>query len=232
VHAPIRFRPLALRMLGTLLPLLLVAAAPVRSAGTPGSDEDIVGADRSVDQAALDYYAEGLHHKEVAIGLERQAADVPEADRAALLDRARASYRKAATAQGKALKLKLDYYQAANELGYALRRSGSPHKAIGAYNLALSIKPDFLEAIEYRGEAYLALGSFSAAQDAYMTLFRGDPALAARLLGAMQSVADAPPEFQAWVAERRELAELTGLTTEPAGDWREPVTPPGAGGRP
>jgi tetratricopeptide (TPR) repeat protein len=219
----------------TALTLLLLTASPVRGAGTPGADDDIVGADRTADQAALDYYREGLKHKDAAFELEARAAAIAADERsagsrAALLDQARESYREAAVAQGKALKLKLDYHQAANELGYALRRSGSPRKAIGAYNLALSIKPDFMEAIEYRGEAYLALGMLDEARAAYMTLFRGDPELAARLLGAMQSVPEATAEFRAWVAERRELAAMSGVSAP--GDWSVAPTPPAAAGRP
>ena len=44
-------------------------------------------------------------------------------------------------------------YKAANELGYALRKSGDYRKAIGAYNYALEINPNFHQATEYRGEA-------------------------------------------------------------------------------
>jgi tetratricopeptide (TPR) repeat protein len=208
-------------LLALALPLMLVAAVPVRGAGTPGAADDIVGAERSVDEAARDYYAE-----------EEQAARAGAADRTLLLQEARARYRMAAAAQGKALKLRLDHYQAANELGYALRRAGDAQKAIGAYNLALSIKPDFLEAIEYRGEAYLALGRFDAAKAAYLTLFRSDADLAARLLAAMLAITDAPDDFKAWAAERRELATLSGFTADPENAWSAPVTPLGAAGHP
>ena len=72
------------------------------------------------------------------------------------------------------------HHEAANELGYALRRMGQYSQAIQWYDHALELQPKFLEAIEYRGEAYLAVGKIDAAKQAYMELFRNDPELAAQ----------------------------------------------------
>ncbi|MEJ2087839.1 MAG: tetratricopeptide repeat protein, partial [Gammaproteobacteria bacterium] len=118
-------------------------------------------------------------------------------------------------------KLHLDYYQAANELGYALRQTGDYRKALGAYNFALEIKPDFYPAVEYRGEAYLTLGMLEASREAYMTLFRNDLALARRLLQAMEAYAPRvdDPAFADWVAERKQLAALLPTSAPEAGDW-------------
>ena len=116
---------------------------------------------------------------------------------------------------GKALKLELSHYEAANELGYSLRKTGDYRKALGAYNFALTIKPDFYPAIEYRGEAYLALGMTENAKAAYLTLFQNEPALAAQLLQAMANV-DADEAFSAWVEERAAIAAATPGADMPA----------------
>ena len=192
------------------------------AAGTPGAGcADLIGGEGSADQAAASYYEQGLAHKKTARGLERQAgASADNEERERLIAEAQASYQQAVEAQGKALKLHLDYYQAANELGFAFRKTGDFRKALGAYNFALQIKPDFFEAIEYRGEAFLALDMLEQAKQAYMTLFMNDPALAASLLAAMDASSVDDGDFRSWVAERKMLAGLTSATAvKPASDW-------------
>lgn len=203
-----------------LLSLLLVLAQPAAAAGTPGDGAEPTPEGQTPDEAARAYYAEGLAHKEAALTLEaaaRSATD--EGEQARLLEQARSEYRAAAQVQGRALKLDLDYVEAANELGYALRKSGDFRKALGAYNFALQIRPDFYPAIEYRGEAYLALGMLDEARAAYLTLFRGDQALAARLLEAMAAADTGDPAFEAWVLERGRLAAVTPGATTVSADW-------------
>lgn len=219
-HKPVRPRSNALAV---LLTAGLVIAQPIHGAGTPGADDDELTAEgQSIDEAAVAWYTEGLAHKEAARDKETRAASaVSTEERERLLADAQADYRAAVAAQGKALKLHLDYYQAANELGYALRQTGDYRKALGAYNFALEIKPDFYPAVEYRGEAYLALGMLEASREAYMTLFRNDLALAARLLQAMEASAPRVEDasFAAWVAERKQLAALLPTGTPEPGDW-------------
>jgi tetratricopeptide (TPR) repeat protein len=209
--------------LAVLLTAGLVIAQPIHGAGTPGADDDELTAEGlSIDEAAVAWYSEGLAHKEAAREKEDRAATAGSAEeREQLLADAQADYRAAVAAQGKALKLHLDYYQAANELGYALRQTGDYRKALGAYNFALEIKPDFYPAVEYRGEAYLALGMLEASREAYMTLFRNDLALARRLLQAMEAYAPRvdDPAFADWVAERKQLAALLPTSAPEAGDW-------------
>lgn len=209
------------------LPILLAAtllvAPPLHGAGTPGAGQpELTAAGQSVGDAAVAWHAEGLAHKDAAWDKEARAATAgspQERDR--LLAGAQADYRAAVAAHGKALKLQLDYYQAANELGYALRQTGDYRKALGAYNFALTIKPDFYPAVEYRGEAYLALGMLEEAKAAYLALFRNEPALGARLLTAMQAHAmrSADATLSAWVAERRTLAAMLPDSREHAPDW-------------
>ena len=131
------------------------------------------------------------------------------------LARAQKEYTKAINNYATALQAVPRYAEAANELGYALRKTGQYKKAIGAYNYALEIKPDFNEAIEYRGEAFLALGLVDEAKKAYMQLFRADRDLAGQLMGAMdmwlvgQTDTEGTASFSSWVSERKRLAEVT-----------------------
>lgn len=203
----------------------LVTCAAVQAAGTPGAGAEKVPEGQSASDTAAAHYQTGLQHKAAALTKEEKAAKAEDpALRERLEGDARAEFEAAATAYGRALKLSLNHYEAANELGYALRKTGEYRKALGAYNFALVIKPDFYPAIEYRGEAYLALGRFDLAQEAYMTLFRNDLALAAQLLEAMSEVvksevvasevaSEGDEGFTAWVAERQALASVT-----PGGD--------------
>jgi hypothetical protein len=41
-------------------------------------------------------------------------------------------------------------------MGFALRKTGEPVKALEMYDKALALAPGFPDALEYRGEAYLA----------------------------------------------------------------------------
>ncbi len=202
----------------------LLTAAAAQAAGTPGAGAEEVPVGQSAGDTAATHYQTGLQHKAAALAKETQAAGTADAaDREQLEDDAREEFEAAATAYGKALKLSLSHYEAANELGYALRKTGEYRKALGAYNFALVIKADFYPAIEYRGEAYLALGMFDLAQQAYMTLFRNDLALAAQLLEAMsETVAQAEEDeaFAAWVSERAALAAVTpGGSAGTDRDW-------------
>lgn len=214
-----------LLQLRQLLPLLLCTAPFALAAGTPGAESP----ERPPEGAAAQSEAEARYRA----GLERKAeawthesaaaAESDPEERARLEALALAAYRSAADAQGAALKLDPLYAEAANELGYALRKSGDHRKAVGAYNYAIGLKPDFLEAIEYRGEALLGIGDLEGAKLAYMRLFRDGPELAGTLLLAMQTWLDARADdteeidaFAAWVAERRELASVGLLLNQNA----------------
>ena len=132
------------------------------------------------------------------------------------LAKAQKQYTRAIEQFASALRILPTYYEAATELGYALRKTGDFRRSIGAYNFALGVNPDYYEAMEYRGEALLELGMLEHAKQDYLRLFRGSPALAAELMAAMENwVADqqqtdaASTDFAAWVQERKELAEVS-----------------------
>jgi tetratricopeptide (TPR) repeat protein len=196
-----------------LITVGLTAGLPAHGAGTPGANAEEVPAGQTATDTAEGHYQQGLAAKARAVALETEARSATGEDgQEPLLAEARALYGEAVTWFGKALKLKLDYYEAANELGFSLRKTGDYRKALGAYNFALTIKPDFYPAIEYRGEAFLALGMIDEAKDAYMTLFRNDPALASQLLTIMaERISEQPDEdgFGDWVAERQAMAAVT-----------------------
>ncbi len=193
-----------------------LSAPLLHAAGTPGASAEEVPEGQSAGDTASAHYQRGLSAKERALAREAAAARaVDPDDKASQLAAADAAFEEAVTYFGKALKLQLDHYEAANELGYALRRTGDYRKALGAYNFALTIKPDFYPAIEYRGEAYLALGMLDQSKDAYLTLFRNAPELAAQLLQAMADHAT-DSAFSAWVAERQAIASATPGADMPA----------------
>lgn len=199
--------------------LLLTTALPapaIHAAGTPGASAEEVPEGQSAGDTASAHYQRGLSAKERALAREAAAerAGNPE-DKASQQAAADEAFEEAVTYFGKALKLELSHYEAANELGYSLRKTGDYRKALGAYNFALTIKPDFYPAIEYRGEAYLALGMFDQAKDAYLTLFMNDPQLAAQLLQAMAST-EGDTDFAAWVEERQAIAAATPGADMPA----------------
>ena len=189
--------------------LAMGLAPSLHAAGTPGASAEEIPEGQNAGETASAHYQRGLSAKERAQAREAKAAGAatPEAAEQQLAA-ASADYEEAVTYFGKALKLELSHYEAANELGYALRKTGDYRKALGAYNFALTIKPDFYPAVEYRGEAYLRLGMFDQAKDAYLTLFRNDPQLAAQLLAAMAET-EGDAEFNAWVEERQAIAAAT-----------------------
>lgn len=214
--------------------LLLCAALTTNltavAAGSPGASAEKVPEGETAADTSAAHYQAGLAHKETALVKEADAAAVDDPSlRSWLMVESREEFQAAATYFGRALKLDLKNHEAANELGFALRKTGDYRKALGAYNFALVIKSDFYPAIEYRGEAYLALGMLGQAKDAYMTLFRNDLALAARLLGAMSAATAAAQEmeetapggdFASWVAQRQAIAAVTpGAAVDQAGDW-------------
>ena len=198
-----------------LFATLVFAAGPALGAGTPAGKTSADTADNASEAAA--HYSSALTHKKHAWKHEARAADTDNAEeRSRYSDKAREAYVAAIADLGAALKRRPEYYEAATELGYALRKTGDFRKSIGAYNYALGIKPDHFEAVEYRGEAFLAIGQLENAKEAYLTLFRNDPALAADLMGAMDSWVAAQAEtnltiveFTEWVEERRALAGVT-----------------------
>ena len=211
---------------------LLLVAAPITLAaggGAGGMSSAPATSQRELtpEQMAAQAYKQGYRYKERAWKHEAKAADLAGKKRDKQLARAQKAYEKAGAHFSEALKHAPGSYEAANELGYTLRQLGDYRKAIGAYGYALRLKPDYMPAIEYRGEALLALGMFDDVKAAYMTLFTGDPDLAAQLMQKMTAWAaengdtsDDHRAFVAWVEERRGLADMTrDLSLNNTRDW-------------
>ncbi len=197
--------------------------------GSPSFSNVSKAVPKTPEQIANGHYKGGLKHKKKAWKYEEKAAKYDDArKREKYLARAQKSYGKAIDRQGQALSAYSAHYEAANELGYALRKTGDYKKAIGAYNYALKINPKFYQAIEYRGEALLALGYIKETKEAYMELFRADRDLAQQLMDAMdtwlatqEQATDTVTEFGDWVVERKALAELTqDLSANNARGWQ------------
>lgn len=182
---------------------------------------------KSPEHIASSSYRSGIKYKERAWRYEDKAAAAKkEKKRDKLLAKAQRAYVKAKEKQSAVLQIQPRNHDAANELGYALRKSGEVQKAIGAYNYALELKPDFLPAIEYRAEAYLALGFLNETKSSYMRLFREDEALAAQLMAAIDKWLEAQTEqheaitdFRRWASERQRLVSFTPSNTA-ASQWR------------
>jgi tetratricopeptide (TPR) repeat protein len=212
----------ACRGLAVLFAVFMAAASVTTwgagSASSGAADVSVQPrAARSPEQTADSLYKSGLRYKEKAWKQEEKAAEAStEAKREKYLAKAQKEYTKAIDKQSDALRAFPTHYKAANELGYALRKTGDFKKAIGAYNYALEIHPKYWEAVEYRGEAFLALGFTDHAKKAYMELFRADPELAAQLMSAMDAwLADQPKDsapatdLAEWLAERKTLARMS-----------------------
>jgi tetratricopeptide (TPR) repeat protein len=219
-----------------LLLLSALLSLPAWSAGSGGGGiaPASSGKPKSPEQIAASQYRSGLKQKDKALKAHAKAT-------AATSDRSRARQEKRADkAFGKAIEhfkkvLQVDprHYKAANELGYALRRTGDYKSAIGAYNYALQLKPDFLEAIEYRGEALMNMGFFSETRKAYLKLYREDQQLAAELMAAMKvwvndhagegsEPSEAEQGFADWVRERSGLTQYSADPDAQStdGHWR------------
>jgi tetratricopeptide (TPR) repeat protein len=172
----------------------------------------------SPEEQSAKLFRAGVKHRDRALKHEaKAAAATQDRKKTKYLERARKEYDKAMAKQAEAVRLDPRNYKAANELGFALRKTGDFRKAIGAYNYALEINPNFNEAIEYRGEAFLALGFYDHSKDAYMTLFRNDRDLAQQLMAAFdqwaqqqtKTAGEAEDEFLTWIEERKRLAQIT-----------------------
>lgn len=212
----------------TLLLTLSLSAGAAFAAGSGGGGGPIPttsGTTKSPEQIARAQYKYGLKQKDKALrALEQAQQASSDKKRAKFEKRAQKAFTKAADHHKKVLQADPKHFKAANELGYALRKSGDFRNAVGAYNYALQLKPDFLEAIEYRGEAFIALGYFNEARGAYLRLYREDQNLALELMSAMTKWVDqrsagtepmneAEQGFADWIAERK---RLVGFSTNPA----------------
>lgn len=211
-------------VIGPLVCLLMSATIwqTAHAAGSSGGGGGFTGSTsaperraKSPEDIANGHYKAGLRFKAKAWKAEEKAAKATkDSKRDKLLADARKFYEKAMASQATAIKVNEQHYEAANELGYALRKTGDYRKAIGAYNYALQLRPSFYPAIEYRGEAFLMMGFIKESQEAYMTLFRNDRELADQLMATMEKWHAAQPDgdpkkaFADWLAERKQLASI------------------------
>lgn len=172
------------------------------------------------EQIAANIYNSGIGHKNKGLKLEADAAKATK-DRDKILGKAKDEYGKALKDFKKALELKPNAFQAYNGMGFALRKTGDPVKALEMYEKALQLAPGFPDAIEYRGEAFLALNRIDDAKAAYLELFGKDREQAGQLMKAMTDwVARRQVEpagvdpgvvaaFDTWIKERAKVAALT-----------------------
>lgn len=212
-----------LRFVASLLLMVGLIGLPFSAGAAGGGGGDYGGSAgsssssssrRSPESVARRHYQAGLRAKAKAWKYEEKAAKEEDADdREKLLAKAQKAYAGAIRSQTAAVKAFPKHYEAYNELGYALRRTGKYAEAIAAYDRALEIDSAYFPAIEYRGEAYLGVGQLEKVKSAYMVLFRNERALADQLMTAIdawlaqQPTGDATASFAEWVKERKTLAQ-------------------------
>lgn len=203
--------------------MFVFSASPILAAGAGGggggeyrgSSGSSAGSSRSPERIAKRAYEAGLSYKQKAWKYEEKAAKADDAeDRDELLAKAQKAYGSAIESQTAAVKADPKNYEAENELGYALRKTGQYAPAIEAYDRALALNGAFFPAVEYRGEAYLSVGELQRAKDSYMKLFRNDRKLADKLMTTMdewlakQPAGEESKSFAEWVKERKSLANV------------------------
>lgn len=226
-----------MKRLMTMVSMLLVAAPLAYGAGSGGmsggGDSGSSGMTpmhkKTPEQMAVQSYNAGLNHKKRAVQFEEKAAAAKDdKERDKQLAKAKEQYTDAIEDYKKAIGYNVHAYQAMNELGYALRKTGDYQASVKAYDAALSVRPDFTPAIEYRGEAYLGLGAFDKVKAAYLELFRDDQDQAATLMKAMDVWVQQHPDqttpdakaFSDWVVERKGVAAQTqSLSLNNVHDW-------------
>ena len=186
--------------IATAVTLLACAlAGEVHAAGsgrdTPAPSYDASGRGHSLEQQSDKAFRSGLKQRDRALKHEAKAARAKsDKSRDKALAKAQKAYTKAIEKQGEALQLNPQNYKAANELGFALRKTG-----------------------DYRGEAFLALGMFEQTKKSYMVLFREDRELAAQLMSRFDEWVAAQGDgldedqtaFVAWIDERKRVARIT-----------------------
>jgi tetratricopeptide (TPR) repeat protein len=95
------------------------------------------------------------------------------------------AWSKAEDAYREAIKLRADFPEALNGLGYALRHQKKYDESVRAYQEALRLRPDYAEALEYLGEAYVQMGRIADAQAVLDRLRPLDPKEAEELAKAI-----------------------------------------------
>ena len=152
----------------------------------------------------------GFEEYQMATGMESAAAGQTPEKAASMKEaattgftRARDKFRSAATDDPK-------MKEAWNMLGFTSRKLGNFDDSLKAYEEALKLDPAYPEAIEYRAELYLLMGRLGDAKEAYGTLLKSAPPVAAVLKTSMQDWVKAKKEtpgvseadrkeFTAWV---------------------------------
>ena len=108
------------------------SAVPAPSGGGGSSSMPVI----TPEQIAANAYNSGISHKNKGLKLEADAAKATK-DREKILGKAKDEYGKALKDFKKALEIKPDAYQAFNGMGFALRKTGEPVKALEMYDKAL-----------------------------------------------------------------------------------------------
>jgi tetratricopeptide (TPR) repeat protein len=210
---------------GVLLLAAAVASYQVVAIAS-GSSLPSAPAARTVtpEERAIEFYNNGVEHKDKGRKLEEQAAAKQGAEAEKVLQKARGEFEKSLKDFKSAAQLSPNLFQAYNGIGYASRKTGDFATAIAMYDKSIAMAPGFYsEAVEYRAEAYLAMNRIDEAKKAYLDLFAADRKQADLLMVVMKEwvakrQADAAgvdagvvADFSKWVAERGDMAKQSEL---------------------
>lgn len=214
-------------LISSFLPAALWASGGSHAPRPTGSSSSMPAPKKTPEQQAVDHYNAGLKLRDKALAYQTEEAQASgPGERTKLEKKAQQAFEKAIVQFRAATGKYPKYYQAYNDLGFALRKTGDYTGALEAYDQALSLSPAFAPAIEYRGEAYLGLDRVEDAKQAYMALFPTDRSEADELFKAMKGwvekrrtepgalTPEAVQEFSRWVAQREELAGQTPSVSE------------------
>jgi tetratricopeptide (TPR) repeat protein len=200
-----------------------LAAASGSSAMTPPRQEMPTA---TPEQEAVEYYNDGISHRDKADRYEKEAAaEKDAAKKIKLLEKSKSQHESSVKKYLKAIGKNPQLVPAWGSLGYAYRKTGNYPAALEAYDKALALEKSYTPAIEYRAEAYLGLGRLEDVKSAYMVLFNADRKRADELTSAIDrwlekkksDPAGIDPakleEFGTWASERKQLAAQTSSLT-------------------
>lgn len=117
------------------------------------------------DKKSTQAYNEGVKHMGKAKEIAGKGDSTYAFNYRATSDaKAKKEYEKAVKSFDEAVKLKANFPEAWNNLGYCYRKIDKLPLSLEAYHKALEFKAEFPEALEYLGETFLAMDSLHLAQ--------------------------------------------------------------------
>ncbi|MEM7366009.1 MAG: tetratricopeptide repeat protein [Pseudomonadota bacterium] len=179
-------------------------------------------------EKAIDSYNQGIRYRDKAWSIAEDLNGATDKARTRLERKIAKQHKTSAARFQRAISEVPEFPEAHAGLGYALRQAGDLNGSLAAYDEAIRLKPNYPEAIEYRAETYLAMGRIDDMRDAYSRLLTLDKATADKLLDAIKSFIENPPEnyspatlktLATWAEERATLAQVVNPNRDQGNRW-------------